>query len=122
MKALGTQLLFLAALAAGILLTACSQNPEDRLTDLARCYKAGMGLSDRALTQGVEIELAKIGVMEPGDAAGHFNTILNLKLNGELYPQGSRTLLTYENEVLTKWAATEVCKQLKQTAIDTGKN
>lgn len=109
-------------LPALILLSACSQSPEDRLVELGRCFKAGTVLEDRVLLRGVEIALMKtIQDLKIEMSPAQFAMLINQKINDELYPAGSLTDSGHVFRTATKWADSSVCQDAKQQAIDSAK-
>nr|WP_315240763.1 hypothetical protein [uncultured Albidiferax sp.] len=104
-----------------ILLSACSQSPEDRLVELGRCYKAGAILKDRVLLRGVEITSEKtIRDSKIEVSPAMFAMLINEKINDELYSEGSSTDPARVLKTLTKWANSSVCKDMKQQGVDAG--
>jgi len=105
-----------------ILLSACSQSPQDRLEELGRCYTAGLLLHDGVLLRGVEVELAKgTRDLKNGISPTELAMLIPERIHDELYPTGSSTDPAYVTRKLTQWADTSVCQGLKQQAIDADK-
>ena len=104
-----------------ILLSACSQSPEDRMVELGRCYKAGAVLKDRALLRGVEITSERtMQDTKFNVSPAQFAMLINEKINDELYSEGSSTDPARVLKTLTKWADSSVCKDMKQQGVDAG--
>ena len=109
-------------LPALILLSACSQSPQDRLVELGRCFKAGTVLEDRVLLRGVEIALMKtIRDLKIEVSPAQFAMLINQKINDELYPAGSLTDSAHVLRTVTKWADSSVCQDAKQQGVNAGK-
>lgn len=105
-----------------VLLSACSQSPEDRLVALGRCYKAAGVLEDRVLLRGAEIALTRARRdLEIEVSPARFAMLINQKVNDELYPAGSLTDSGHVFRTVSKWAGSSVCQDAKQQAIDAGK-
>lgn len=105
-----------------ILLSACSQSPQDRFEELGRCYTAGLLLHDGVLLHGVEIELAKgTRDLKNGIGPAELAMLIPERIHDELYPMGSSTDPAYVTRKLTQWAGTSVCQGLKQQVIDADK-
>lgn len=105
-----------------VLLSACSQSPQDRLVELGRCYKAGSTLEDKVLLRGVEIALTNaIRDLKIEVSPAQFAMLINQKINDELYPAGSLTDSGHVLRTATKWADSSVCQDAKQQAIDAAK-
>jgi hypothetical protein len=110
-------------LSALVLLSACSPNPQDRLVELGRCYKASVVIEDRVLLQGVEIALMQaIQDLKIEVSPAQFAMLVNQQVNDELYPAGSLTDAAHVLRTVTKWAGSSVCHGAKQHAIDAAKS
>lgn len=110
-------------LPALMLLSACSQSPQDRLVELGRCYKAGSTLDDRLLLRGVEIALTKaIRDLKIEVSPAQFAMLVNEKINDELYPAGSLTDSAHVLRTATDWAGSSVCQDVKKQTTDAAKS
>nr|WP_315232901.1 hypothetical protein [uncultured Albidiferax sp.] len=109
-------------LLASMLLSACSQNPQDRLVELGRCYKAAVVIEDRVLLQGVEIALMQsIRDLKIETSPAQFAMLVNERINDELYPAGSLTDSAHVLKKVSDWAASSVCRDAKQQASSAAK-
>lgn len=106
-----------------VLLSACSQSPQDRLVELGPCYKAGSTLEDKLLLRGVEIALTNaIRDLKIEVSPAQFAMLINQRINDELYPAGSLTDPAHVLSKATEWADSSVCRDAKQQAINPGKS
>lgn len=100
-----------------LLVSGCTQSPQDKLVELGKCIKASQIIGDPVLAAAAANEFKVIApAMESKIVINPalFAMLVNEKVNDELYPAGSSTNSKYVLETAASWINSNYCKELRK--------
>lgn len=102
-----------------LLMSGCSQSPEDKLIELGKCFKASQIIDDPVLAAAAVHELKIVTSGMDGKIAINpalYTMVIAGKVRDELYPAGSSTNTQYVVTKAISWVNSSYCLELRKRA------